>query len=425
MQALSSNVIAGLFLTQMMYRLQLHHASWEMRTAEKTEFDRYLETGEFSEPHQLVVNGALNTTIAVMVEQFGVLQATQLTRGLFNPSVLRVIIQHIMTNADQFDWEEVGRAIPQIAGQYKIDQLINPLLARPLSVHSADYVRKDLEGSIKLFDLAWHEFYRSTDADYSYASLWVKHLADPATLIKKLYEAGVQRRDDESSPVAVENLLGTDSGEFEAFCVYHSLGETMASAWEHEREVYGHETYKGAVNRAISLSQSSERDALFASAIAAGYPVQGLGSKQDEFADLILKIPGYIHNQERELVNHLIHATAPLLYLAIADDRRHKASKWRGMGISADFNQTQSILEDTVDGSGWMPLVRLRIQHYANRNVDTRFQGTPPSPSNAQELITTARENTTCPVSALRITYLVDQICEIIEHDFFETGCLH
>lgn len=179
------------------------------------------------------------------------------------------------------------------------------------------------------------------------------------------------------------------------------------------------------MNRAISLGQSSERDALFASAIAAGYPVQRLDSKQDVFADLILKIPGYIHNQERELVNHFIHSTAPLLYLAIADDRRHEARNWRGIGISADYNETLSILEDTVEGSGWMPLVRLRTQRYANRNVDTRFQGIPPSPASAQELVVKARENTTWPVSALRITYLVDQLCEIIEHDFFETGCLH
>jgi hypothetical protein len=61
----------------------------------------------------------------------------------------------------------------------------------------------------------------------------------------------------------------------------------------------------------------------------------------------------------------------------------------------------------------------------ANRNVDTRFQGTPPSPASAQELVVKARENTTCPVSALRVTYFVDQLCVIIEHDFFETGCLH
>ncbi|MGF6127800.1 hypothetical protein QF019_003011 [Pseudomonas frederiksbergensis] len=97
----------------------------------------------------------------------------------------------------------------------------------------------------------------------------------------------------------------------------------------------------------------------------------------------------------------------------------------RVIGISADHTETLNILEETVDGFGWMPLVRLRTQRYANRNVDTRFQGTPPSPTSAQELITKTRENTTCPVSALRVTYLDDQLCEIIEHDFFETGCLH
>jgi CheY-like chemotaxis protein len=145
-----------------------------------------------------------------------------------------------------YDLITLDRMLPEVNGLAIVTTLRALDISTPILMISAlSGVDERVKGSIKLLDLAWHEFYRSTDADYRYASLWVNCFADSATLIKKLYEAGVQRRDDENSPDAVENLLGTDSGEFEAFCVYHRLGEKMASAWEYERGVYGHETYKG------------------------------------------------------------------------------------------------------------------------------------------------------------------------------------
>lgn len=422
MQEFRSNIIAGLYLTQLMCRLQLHEASSDMGTVEMAEFEKTLETGELSQANHEIVNDALNSALAALVEQFGALQATRLTRGLYKPGILKVIIQQIMSRAGEVDWKEIGEAIPRVAEQYKIDKLINPMMERPLGIYHPDYVRQKLNDSIRLLDLACNGYYRSTDADYRYARIWANQFQDPATLIKGLYEAGVQTRDDEENSQAVENLMGGDSGEFEAFCIYHSLGLEMAQAWEDERVHYGHDNYKGALRRAKGYSQVSECESLFASAIAAGYPAHDQEKEREKFAELILKIPGYIHDEERELVNNLIISTAPLLYLEITDEARHKSYVWRGIRVSADYRQTMQELENSVEGSGWMPLVRLRTSKFANRNFDTSHQGIPALPSNSEKLVEHGRVNTNQHPSTMRITYLVDRLCEIIEQDFYDKG---
>jgi len=422
MQELRSNIIAGLYLTQLMCRLQLHEASSDMGTMEMGEFKKTLETGELSQANHEIVNDALNSALAALAEQFGALQATRLTRGLFRPRVLKVIIQQIMSRAGEVDWKEISEAIPRVAELYKIDKLINPLMERPLGIFHADHVRQQLDDSIRLLGLAYDGYYRSTDADYRYARIWANHFQDPATLIKGLYEAGVQTRDDEENSQAVENLMNGDSGEFEAFCIYQSLGQEMAQAWEDERVNYGHDNYKGALRRAMGYSQVSDRESLFASAIAAGYPADDQEKEREKFAELILKIPGYIHDQERELVNNLIMSTAPLLYLEITDETRHKSYVWRGIRISADYQQTMQELENTVEGLGWMPLVRLRTSKFANQNFDTSHQGIPTLPSKSEELVEQGRLHTNQHPSTMRITYLVDQLCKIIEQDFYDKG---
>ena len=417
MQELQNTIIAGLYLTQLVFRIQLNEAELNMGQAEFAEFTRSLETGDLSEAHYPIVGRALNTATAILAEQCGALQATRLTRGLFHPALLKVIIQWILSRADEFDWTEVGNAIPQVAAWYKLDKLINPLLQRRFGIVHPDFVRGQLNESLKLLDLVWNDL-RATDADYRYASIWVNHFQDSSSLLRKFYEAGVTPRDDEDVSDAVANLTGGDSGRFEAFCVYHSLGLEMAQAWEEERVTYGHDDYKGALNKAMGYSRSNELHPLFASAIAAGYPVHYPEKDNAEFADLILKIPGYIHEQEWELVNNLIYTIAPLLFLELADDGRYTSHKWRGTRASSNYNETMQQLDDTVGESGWVPLVRLRASKFANSHFETHSPGVINLPVDTETLVELGRGHINQHPSTLRIIYLVDQLCEIIEEDF-------
>lgn len=414
MQNVPSTIVAGLYLTQLMLQVQLNEATSEMNTAELKEFTISREAGELSDAGQQVFYQALSKTMELLVEQFGLLQATQLTRGLFKPAVLKAIIQHLMTNSHAVDWNEVGQEIPRTAERFKVTAMINHGLNRDLGPLSAEQARKGMEKSLQLLDLAWFDDLFSSDADYRYMQIWSQYLPEPRTLCESLYKVGVRPRDEEGSSTAVENLYGTESGEFEAFCILYSLGPELAEVWEKDQVIYGNDAYVGAVERAERCIKSTERDAFFASALAAGYPVQDPAMEADKFSDLIIQIPGFVDESEQWLVTNLIQSIAPLLYQTLSDDRCHKSQTWRGLSLSPFYEQTQNMLEDTIGASGWMPAVRLRVEAFANQH--NRANEAPAEPDYYMFL---ARKHRTPRAPSLRVTYLIDQLCDIIEHDFY------
>ncbi|WP_367393979.1 hypothetical protein [Pseudomonas sp. X4] len=414
MQNVPSTIVAGLYLTQLMLQIQLNEASSEMSSAEWEEFTRTMSTGELSESGQKAFDKALSKSNQLLIEQFGVLQATQLTRGLFQPAILRVIIEHLMLHAESVDWGEVSQEIPHAAERFKVEHLINKGLSRPLGPRPTQHIREQFEQFIRMLNFAWPDAFFPSDSDYRYMQLWSKFLPDARSLCESLYQIGLRPVDEEGSPTAVANLLGTESGEFEAFCILYSLGPELAAEWEKDQVSYGFDAYDGAVARAKQYANSNERDSIFAGALAAGYPVRDLTIETDEFSDLIIQIPGFVHDSEQWLVNNLIQSIAPLLYQSLADDRYHKSQKWRGLRLSPDFTQTQYMIEDSIGASGWMPAVRLRVQAFVNQSNRTSKATEEPD-----DYTPLARKHRTPRASSLRVTYLIDQLCDIIEHDFY------
>lgn len=420
MQNIPSTIVAGLYLTQLMFQAQLDEATSEMNAAELNEFTISREAGELSDASQQVLHQALKKTIVLLVEQFGLLQATQLTRGLFQPAVLKAIIQHLMNNSHAVDWSEVGQEIPRTAERFKVAALINHERNRTLGPLSAELVRTKMEQSLQLLDLGWFEQLYSSDADYRYMQIWSQYFPEPRTLCENLNMVGVRPRDDEGSSTAVENLYGTDGGEFEAFCILYSLGPELAEVWEKGQVIYGNDAYVGAVVRAEQCIKSTERDAFFASALAAGYPVRDPAMETDKFSDLIIQISGFVHEGEQWLVTNLIQSIAPLLYQSLADDRYHKSETWRGLSLSPYYEPTQDMLENTIGAAGWMPAVRLRVDAFANQHNRANEASAEPD---CYTLL--ARKHRTPRAPSLRVTYLIDQLCKIIERDFYAHNFLN
>lgn len=97
---------------------------------------------------------------------------------------------------------------------------------------------------------------------------------------------------------------------------------------------------------------------------------------------------------------------------------RYKPHKWRGILVSTSYHEPMQQLDDTVGESGWGPLVRLRTSKYANAHFATSYLGIANLPVDSEKLVEQGRLNINQHPSTLRITYLVDQLCQIIEEDF-------
>lgn len=415
MQKTPSTIVAGLYLTQLMLQIQLDEAKSDMYSAELEEFTRSIEDGELSENGRQIFYSVLSKTMEQLVTQFGLLQATKLTRGLFQPAVFRVTIEHLLNHADVVDWSEVAQEISRVAEKFKLAKLINSGSSRPLGPQHADQIRLRMKEFLRLLNLALLSDVYPSGADYRYILIWSKFFPNSRGLCDSLNKVGVTPRDDGDSSTATANLLGTESGEFEAFCVLCSLGPESAELWEKERVEYGEKAYAGAIERAKYYLSSTERDSIFASAFAAGYPVQDPEVETNVFSDLIIQIPGCVSQSEQRLVTDLVSTVALVLYQSLTQEHYRKPQRWRGLSLSTDYEQTRVMLDDMIGASAWLPAVKLRVQAFTNQH----FHSANNESSTHDDLLTMARKLTTQHASALRVIYLIDQLCEIIEDDFY------
>jgi len=422
----SNNMITGLFLFQFMYRIQLQTFCGDEFQQGEGPFE-YATSPELTEYDHKRLNNAVVATLDVAYAHFGMLQITRLTKGLFNPKVLQAISREVVVMKDEIDWARIADDLGKLRELYNLDALFNPFLDRPFGHFRGIDIRDQIVQMPALLDSVASWFYQSTDADYTYAAVWADQWADPVSMRVALRDVGVHPRDDSETTTAVGNLMGDDNGLFEAFCVYYSLGQHYAMRWEEAQVIYGNGNYKGAVTRAMRINTSTARDIMFAGALTAGYPVHDTEKPNEDFGDLIMRIPGFIHYHERGNVINLIHVLAPVLYLDLTQDHIHKPQMWRGIRLSVSWDGVQRQLEDYGDES-LFPVAKLCSVRYANKGVAKWNDGNHfgEGDDELMDKMDRAREiaerSTMLRPSSNRVIWLADQLCEILEDEFRRQG---
>lgn len=422
MNLTQKNMIAGIYLANLIFRVQLDNLSNSMSTADEIEFRETLKGGEPSFDQMTMVNEALDIAITGMREHFGILQATRLHSDLLTGGVLSAVTKHLVEDP-KVDWDEVGKVISVVAKRFRIDDLINPLLDRQIregSIHKGAYVKAQMELGIRYLECCLCSECSPREAVHQYAQLWVTFFNDPVSLMERLNEVGVKTgMDDSEDSHAIQNLMrGQDGGGFECFCIGQSLGAEAAQTWESKMVGWGHDNYRGAFDRAQQYVTCSERHAFIASAHALGYPVYFFEPPTADFDDLIVKIPGGIHPEEARLIVSLIQTTAACLFFELCDGGERKNHKWRGMRLTSNYAGTNDELE-FEEGSGWMPLVRHKAMRFANRRLDRDNREPTPFIKEGREWIESGKQVNNKLIYANRIDYLVQELLRVIEDEFY------
>lgn len=426
MQQVRETIVAGLFLTQFLYRLQLQVICAEELTDDETVFD-YASSKELTAHDYKRLHQSMALTLDMAYEHFGLLKMTRLTKGLFNPVVLQAIAREVANTSEDYDWSGMSHSLGRLAEQYNLPGLFNPFLNRPGIAFCPETIRDQMMQMADLLESVTGPFYQSTDADYRYAYLWAQQFGDVMSMRVALRDAKVHPRDEEGCTTSVANLMPDDNGLFEAFCILHSLGGEMADAWERSRVIDGYSNYRGAVRLAGRVNTSTQRDVMFAGALTAGYPVHDIEKRADDFDDLIMRIPGYNHYQERGTILNIIRTLAPVLYLDLTMDHIHKDHTWRGIRLSVHHDVVQNELLERSDTT-FVPVVRMCSLRYANNDVakwsDVNQWGEHDKDlmDEADRAREVARRSTTLRPSASRVIWLTEQLCDILNDEFHLQG---
>lgn len=422
MNLTQKNMIAGIYLANLIFRVQLDNLSNSMSTADEIEFRETLKGGEPSFDQMTMVNEALDIAITGMREHFGILQATRLHSDLLTGGVLSTVTKHLVEDPS-IDWDAVGAVISVVAKRFRIDDLINPLLDRQItegSIYKGAYVKAQMELGVRYLQCCLYSESSPRESVHQYAQLWVTFFNDSEGLMNKLNEVGVKTGMDDSEDIhAIHNLMrGQDDGGFECFCIGQSLGAELAQEWEGRMVGWGHYSYRGAFERAQQYVASAERHAFIASAHSLGYPVYFFEPPTADFDDLIVKIPGGIHPEEARLIVSLIQSTAHCLFFELCGNDERKKEKWRGLRLSSSLSSTDDELE-FEEGSGWMPLIRHKAMRFTNRRFDRDNREPTPFIKEGREWIEAGKQVNNKLIYASRIDYLVQELLRVIEDEFY------
>lgn len=430
-EAFQNNILGGLFLFQLMLRLQLNeHPDLDNGVALALSSDIDID-------NQKDLDNVVVQTMNMVTDQFGLLQAMRLTRGLFNMNVLRALALQVVENESTIDWAAIGDNIPKLAELYNLNPLFRPYLDTDLNRAAPEMVRKMFLELPQLLQWTHWGGYMSTNSDYTYMLVWLSHFPDWKNLQSEFQSAGCMPNSHvESDPNAVENLMPADPALFEAFCYLHSLTKDQAKMWEDMVVGWGYDSRKGSVERAMRITSPPAADIFTAGALAAGFPIHDRETAMSDYADLVMRIEGFINYSERERVHDIISNIAPLLYLELtnADAGRYKSQSWRGIRLTANYEIAMQYVDDyaSVD---LLPLIKLRVTKHANRDFAIAWReghvidgsrSFSDGPSEVEEWLAEGREvamrHCNLRPSANRLIYLVDQLCQIIHDDFDRLG---
>lgn len=418
MNSTRNKLAAGVYLTQLMLRCQISDMAHTLPAAEEASFRKEVFHGDAQDNNRVLAAQCFATVRAIAQAHRGFLQALRLHEDLFTPGVLAAITRHLL-NDPEVDWNDVGCLLEGTAGQFKLDILLNDYLRRPISQQEGTAVREALAQAANIFDNA--RTYDETfvkSAVFRYADMWASQFHNPQELLRELAVVGIKLGSDDSEDInAVANIMGGDpDGSFEAFCIRNSLGLSIAQAWETQMIDWGYREYAGAVQGLVQDGRG-EFKALMASAVAAGYPVYVQDKQLSDFEDLLLKIPGCTTEEERDMVENMIHCIAPILYFELCEYGERRSAKWRGIRLSSNYEDMINELEH-YEGSGWLPLVRIATMRFANRRFDRRSI-TDEYDEQSEKLVEKARLVASKSQATCRLTYLVQELLRVIEDDFY------
>lgn len=418
MNSTRHKIAAGVYLTQLMLRCQISDMAHTLNVADEASFRKEVFHGDAQDQNRTLAAQCWSTVRAIALGHRGFLQALRLHDDLFAPGVLATLTRHLLDDPD-VDWNDVGCFLAGTAEQFKLDILLNDHLERPISQQAGSVVREVLTQAANIFDNArtYDETFVKSSV-FRYADLWTRMFHNPRELMRALDEVGIKQGPDDSEDVnAVANIMGGEpDGVFEAFCIRHSLGLESAKVWEEQMVTWGYREYAGAT-RGMMADGRAEFKTFMASAVAAGYPVYIQDKHLSDFEDLLIKIPGATTDEERDMVENLIHCIAPILYFELCEHGVRRSARWRGIRLSSYYEEMIDELEN-YEGSGWLPLVRLETMRFANRRFDRQTIFTPYE-EEALKQIEKAKLLASKPQATFRHTYLVQELLRVIEDDFY------